>query len=65
MAENQRKLFYQAQKRIADINKVFLDMTQQCPASGSPLTNKELAILIEKRPSIWGRFSSYLGKLND
>jgi len=53
--KTQKEMQRNAQRRIADRNRVFVDMMN----SSNPLTNEEIDRLIEKRPDIW---SSYKGK---
>ena len=53
--KTQKEMQRNAQRRIADRNRVFVDMMN----SSNPLTNEEIDRLIEERPDIW---SSYKGK---
>jgi hypothetical protein len=53
---NSLQHFWKAHRQIADCNLVFLEMLPT-------LTKKELEKLIEKRPSLWGRFAHYLPQL--
>ena len=55
--KTQLQMYWEAQRRIADQNEVFMQMVMDETA---PLTKKELRKLIEIRPSLWGRFSSWL-----
>lgn len=54
--DQQQQMFREAQRKCAEISRTFQDMI----ASGNPITKKELRLLIEKRPEIWGRFEAYL-----
>lgn len=53
---NQEQMYWKANRTNADINIAFMEML----ASDNPITKRELRRLIERRPELWGRFSSYL-----
>lgn len=61
MTPTQEQMYYQAQRRSAEINLTFLDMLK----GDAPLTNAELQANIDKRPELWGRFAGFIGKLKD
>lgn len=54
--------YYSAVRRISDANQTFMEMIKH---PTNPLTNAELKALIAKRPSLWGRYKGFLGKLKD
>lgn len=49
--------FWESHRKVADANKTFMDLVL------SGLTKEELECLIERRPSVWRRFSRWLDKL--
>lgn len=53
----QEQMFYMSHRRMADANETFLEMVND------GLTREELARNIERRPGLWGRFSSWLVRL--
>lgn len=53
----QLQMFYAAQKRTAEVNATFLELVKD------GLTREELARNIERRPALWGRFSTWLSVL--
>jgi len=53
----QVQMFYQAQRRIAEINEQFMEFVR------GGMTREELARNIERRPSLWSRFSGFLTTL--
>lgn len=53
----QEQMFYQAHRQISDANETFLELV----ADG--LTREELQRNIERRPSLWARYSNWLEKL--
>jgi len=55
--KDQKAMFYHSHKKIAEANQFFLDRVKE------GMTRGELEKLIQKRPSLWGRFSSWLEKL--
>jgi hypothetical protein len=55
--QNQYDMYYKAERRAAELNLLFLDFVKD------GLTREELAKNIERRPALWGRFSSWLNKL--
>lgn len=56
-AGNQERLFYEAHKRLADANNAFLE------AVADGLTREDLEKLIQRRPSLWGRYEHWLKTL--
>jgi len=54
---DQHALFYQAQRNIASGNETFMDLVRE------GMTREELAINIERRPSLWRRFEGFLDVL--
>lgn len=62
MKPTQVQMFYQAQEQIAQADQHFMDMIKD-PVN--PLTNADLAALVEKYPQRWSRYSGYIGKLSD
>lgn len=59
---SQLQMFYDEQRKIGEVNRHFMEMITD---PDNPLTNKDLAALIERFPQWWGRFEGYLGKLKD
>ena len=57
--QTQKQMFYEAQKKSADADKLFLDMVKD------GMTRQELQSCINHRPAIWSRFSNWLDKLPD
>ena len=55
-ANDQLHLYYQAERRAAEANLLFLDMVQE------GMTRQTLQKLIERRP-LWGRWSNWLETL--
>ena len=53
---NQKQLFEQERKKIAETNALFMEMK----SGKDPLTDEELRKLIKKRPNLWGRFKNFL-----
>lgn len=53
----QQHMFYQAERNAAQVSQTFLELVQD------GLTREELARNIKRRPTLWGRFSSWLDKL--
>ena len=51
--KSQREMYYDAERRSGEINKTFLEMLPT-------MRRHDLEKLIEKRPSLWGRFAGYL-----
>lgn len=51
--KSQREMYYDAERRSADVNKTFLEMLPT-------MRRRDLEKLIEKRPALWGRFAGYL-----
>lgn len=61
MDPNQRQLYYQAERKAADLNLQMLEALY----GPNPITDEELQTLINKRPHIYGRFAGYIGKRDD
>ncbi|MBS3648814.1 hypothetical protein KEU06_09370 [Pseudaminobacter sp. 19-2017] len=55
--KTQLQHFWEAHRRIADLNEAMLDAL----FGPNPITDAELRALIEKRPERYGRFAGYLG----
>ena len=55
--KSQMQMFYEADRKIADANEIFMEIVKD------GLTREELSRLIEIRPSLWGRYKSWLDKL--
>ena len=55
--KTQREMFYEAHKRLAAANEMFLEFVQ------GGMTRQELERLIHRRPSLWARFSNWLDVL--
>ncbi len=55
--KNQRQVFYDAHRHMADVNNTFLDMVK------GGLTSDDLMKLIERDPQVWSRFANWLDKL--
>ena len=55
---NQIQMFYTEHKKIAECNELFLELAKD-------MTKSELQKLIEKRPSLWGKYSNWLNVLPD
>ena len=51
--KSQRDMYYDAERRSADINNTFMEMLPT-------MRRRDLEKLIEKRPALWGRFAGYL-----
>jgi hypothetical protein len=51
------RLFYQEHKNIARGNGTFLELVRE------GLTREELAVCIQRNPSLWGRFAGFLKTL--
>lgn len=59
--KTQKQMFYDAHNKLADVDKTFMEMLK----GDHPITNSELERLIKLRPSVWSRYSGFIGKLND
>jgi hypothetical protein len=55
--KTQYQHFWSAHRNHADGNNTFLELVK------GGMTAVELKALIAKRPSLWGRFSNWVGKL--
>ena len=53
----QAQMYYQAERRSAELNMTFLDLVRD------GLTREDLQRNIERRPALWGRFQGFLDKL--
>jgi len=53
----QEQMFYRAHRQVSETNETFLELV----ADG--LTREELQRNIERRPSLWSRYSNWLEKL--
>lgn len=56
--KTQKQMFYGEQKKIADLNNLFMEMVQN-----KDITAAELRALIKKRPSVYGRFEGFIPML--
>ena len=54
---NQMQLYEQERKRISESNELFLEFVEE------GMTREQLAKLIKYRPTLWGRFASWLNTL--
>lgn len=53
----QAQMYYASVERSAAADKTFLTLVQ------SGMTKRDLQLNIERRPSLWGRYSNWLNKL--
>lgn len=53
----QAQLYYMAERNYAELNKDFLWLVEH------GMTREDLEANIRRRPSLWTRFSGWLGKL--
>jgi len=60
MMKQQVQMFYEEGRRIAEGNDAMMDLIR-----AGDITNGELQALIAKRPSVYGRFQGFVGKLRD
>lgn len=58
-AKSQEQLYREAERKIGDANRLFLEMVDD------GLTKQELQKLIARRPALWGRFDNWLPVLPD
>lgn len=58
--KTQHQLFYEAQHKMFEQNRAFMDMVND-PVN--PMTNADLEALIKRKPEKYSRFSGFLGKL--
>lgn len=58
MPKSQLQIWEEERRKIASLNDAMLDALY----GANPITDDELRALIEKRPSVYGRFAGYLGK---
>lgn len=58
MKTTQEQMFYQAHRRIADVNMAFMELVK-----AGDITRSELQRLIAKRPEVYTRFSAFLATL--
>ena len=56
---DQVEMFYKATRDASEANQAFLWLVE------NGLTKRDLQRNIERRPSLWGRFESWLGNLPD
>lgn len=54
---SQEQMYYAAERSSAEVNLQFLEFVKD------GLTREELQTNIDRRPSLWGRFSTWLEKL--
>lgn len=55
--KTQMNHYWEAHRKASDLNAAFLDMVSD------GMTRKELQVLVELRPSVYGRFENWLEKL--
>ncbi|MDO8414803.1 MAG: hypothetical protein Q7S87_01180 [Agitococcus sp.] len=53
----QLQIFYKEQRKLADANTTFLELVRE------GMTREELQTNIDRRPSLWGRFSNFVDQL--
>ena len=53
----QAAMYYRAERNAAEVNETFLELVKD------GMTREELARNIERRPSLWSRFSGWLDQL--
>jgi hypothetical protein len=53
----QKQMYYQAVRKASECNQLFLQFVKD------GMTREQLEKLIQKRPSLWGRFSNWLERL--
>jgi hypothetical protein len=53
----QKQMFYQEQKKLGEVNEVFLHLVRD------GMIKEELARNIERRPSLWCRFAGFMSTL--
>jgi hypothetical protein len=56
---SQKDMFYKASRDNAALDAEFSEMVN----GPNPITKAELERLIQKRPTLWGRWKSWLDKL--
>lgn len=59
--QTQEQLLWQEHGRISAMNTAFMNMIRD---PKNPMTDSDLAALIQKRPHVYGRFSGFLGTLD-
>ena len=57
--QTQTQMYYDAERRATGQDALFLDMVRE------GMTRSELLALIKLRPSLWGKWSSWIDKLPD
>jgi len=57
MHPSQRQMYYDAARKDAEANRLFLDLVKE------GLTARELRALIKLRPYLWGKWAVWLDKL--
>lgn len=57
---SQRQLCDRSHRQVADLNLEFMALANH---PTNPLTREDLEANIARRPTLWGRFSGYLGTL--
>ena len=58
----QQQLYESSRQRLADSDHAFMELINH---KTNPMTNADLAALIERRPEKYSRYSKYIGKLKD
>ena len=60
--KTQFQMFYEAHRRIADLNNAFMDLV---PDASNPMTKQDLERLIARWPERYGMFAEFLKVLPD
>lgn len=58
--KSQYQLYEEAQQKLFDENRAFMDMVTD---RVNPMTNADLEVLIKRKPEKYGKFYGFLGKL--
>lgn len=59
---SQADMYYAAERRSADLNDAFMEMVKH---PTNPMTKRDLAALIAKRPHVYARFAGFMTQLPD
>ena len=60
--KTQFQMFYEAHRRIADLNNAFMDLV---PDASNPMTKQDLERLIARWPEKYGMFVEFLKAMPD
>lgn len=55
---NQKQMFYQESRKIAEANELFSEMMRN-----GEMTKRDLTALIKRRPEKWSRFAGFMSRL--